>query len=395
MLFSSSPFVCIRHKESDIRTLNTHFRFFSIKSMKKIQIYSAALIALLFSQTACGQTYVADSPKANTNVADGECQPLEKRTPNAEEQKRSFPEQTRACAVSTKTELEVSEIATGLSRPWAVEPLPDGDFLVTEKGGNLRIVSKDGKISEPLKGILAVGQGGVTEDSKLGGLPPVTARGQGGLLDVALSPKYESDKTIFWSFSETREEGSGTSVARGVLKKEKLTVEDVKVIFRALPSYRNGLHFGSRIAFDKEGLLYVTTGDRFDRPNRAKVQTLDNHYGKVMRIKVDGSVPEGNPFADKKDAKPEIWTLGHRNIQSAVFDGDGRLWTVEHGARGGDELNLIEKGKNYGWSIVTFGQEYSGRKIPNSKLNVTDLSTRFTTGTRLSHLPEWSITTGI
>lgn len=321
------------------------------------------ILLLIFSGTACGQNS-SKTKQVNTNK---DCQPLETREPNAEEQKPTFPEQTRACGVETKTAYEVTVVAKGLNKPWAVEPLPDGSFLITEKGGQMRIVSKDGKIGEPLQGVLAVGQGGTTEASKLGGLPPITARGQGGLLDVALSPNFQKDSIIFWSFSEERADGSGTSVARGKLSQDRTKIEDVRVIFRALPSYNNGLHFGSRIAFDKDGKLYVTTGDRFDRPNREMVQKLDNHYGKVMRINQDGTIPNDNPFVKTAGAKPEIWSLGHRNLQSAAFDEKGGLWTVEHGARGGDELNLIEKGKNYGWSMVTFGQEYSGQAIPNSQ----------------------------
>ena len=336
--------------------------------MKTFDFGLIVFLSLIFAQTACGAEISSSAPETPF-IDDGECRPLETRQPNAKEQKRSFPEQTRACGVATKTKYDVTTIATGLSKPWAVEPLPDGDFLITEKGGQIRIVTKDGKVGEPLKGVISVGQGGVTEASKLGGLPPVSARGQGGLLDVALSPNFEENRMIFWSFSEVRSDGSGsgTSVASGRLSKDRMSIEDVKIIFRAMPGYRNGLHFGSRIAFDKEGKLYVTTGDRFDRPNRARVQKLDNHYGKVMRINQDGTVPEDNPFVGKAGAKPEIWSLGHRNIQSATFDQSGQLWTVEHGARGGDELNLISKGKNYGWSVVTFGQEYSGRAIPNSQ----------------------------
>lgn len=335
--------------------------------MYKFQATLLFVLLLLFSVTACGQTNRSVDSKTKESVSNENCKPLETREPNAEEQKPTFPEQTRACGVETKAAYEVTVIAEGLVRPWAVEPLPNGDFLITEKGGQMRIVSKDGKIGEPLQGVLESKQGGTTEASKLGGLPPITARQQGGLLDVALSPYFAKDQTIFWSFSEDRADGSGTSVASGILSKDRTKLEKVEVIFRAMPSYRNGLHFGSRIAFGRDGKLYVTTGDRFDRPNRQKVQELDNHYGKVMRINLDGSVPNDNPFVDKKGAMPEIWSLGHRNIQSAIFDENGQLWTVEHGARGGDELNLIEKGKNYGWSVVTFGQEYSGRAIPNAK----------------------------
>lgn len=337
--------------------------------MLKINFALLLAVSFLAFSTACGQNGTASSKKNNSRAAKSgaDCRPLETREPNAEEQKPSFPQQTRACGVETKAPLEVSVIAKGLNRPWAVEPLPDGDFLVTEKSGQMRVVSKSGEIGAPLGGVLGVEQGGITEASKQGGLPPVTARGQGGLLDVALSPNFKKDRTIFWSFSEERPDGSGTSVARGRLSEDKTKIEDVKVIFRAVPSYRNGLHFGSRLAFGPDGKLFVTTGDRFDRPNREKVQQLDNHYGKVMRINPDGSVPKDNPFVGKENAEPAIWTLGHRNLQSAAVDSKGNLWTVEHGARGGDELNLIKKGENYGWSVVTFGQEYSGQPIPNSK----------------------------
>jgi aldose sugar dehydrogenase len=257
-------------------------------------------------------------------------------------------------------------VAKGLDKPWAVEPLPDGDFLITEKSGQMRIVSAKGEIGQPLGGLLPVGQGGVSEASGQGGLPPITARGQGGLLDAALSPNFARDRTIFWSFSEQREGGSGTSVARGVLSEDRRNLEQVRVIFRAQPTYNNGLHFGSRIAFGPDGMLYVTFGDRFDRPNRPRVQQLDNHLGKTIRINPDGSAPADNPFVKQQGALPEIWSLGHRNIQSATFDDKGRFWTVEHGARGGDELNLVEKGKNYGWPVVTFGEEYSGEPIPGA-----------------------------
>jgi glucose/arabinose dehydrogenase len=288
-------------------------------------------------------------------------EPLEKRPPNASEQKPAFAVQTRAPGVKSTVAFEVTVVARGLDRPWAVEPLPNGDFLITEKPGRMRIVSAKGEVGQPIAGLLPVGSGGVSAASGQGGLPPITARGQGGLLDVALSPNFARDRTIFWSFSEQREGGSGTSVARGVLTADRANLEQVRIIFRAMPTYNNGLHFGSRLAFGPDNMLYVTLGDRFDRPNRPKVQQLDNHLGKIIRINPNGSVPNDNPFVRQSATAPEIWTLGHRNLQSAAFDEKGRLWTVEHGARGGDELNLIEKGKNYGWPLVTYGQEYSGQ----------------------------------
>lgn len=184
------------------------------------------------------------------------------------------------------------------------------------------------------------------------------------MLDVALSPNFETDRTIFWSFSEQRTGGSGTSVARGVLSADRNKLDEVRIIFRALPTYNNGLHFGSRLAFDPEGKLYITLGDRFDKEvTRPQAQQLGSHLGKIIRINPDGSVPADNPFVGKPGALPEIWTLGHRNIQSASFDDRGRLWTIEHGAQGGDELNLIEKGKNYGWAVISYGEEYSGEAL--------------------------------
>jgi aldose sugar dehydrogenase len=335
--------------------------------MNKNQFAVFLTVFIMTVGTACAQntrqeTKTSGAPNSNS----AQCQPIETRTPNAPEQKPAFPGQTRACAAKSDTAFDVTVVAKGLNRPWAVEPLPNGDFLITEKGGQMRIVSAKGEIGAPIGGLLPVGQGGVSETSGQGGLPPITARGQGGLLDVALSPNFAKDRTIFWSFSEQRADGSGTSVARGVLSEDRKNLSDVRVIFRALPTYNNGLHFGSRLAFGPDGKLYITLGDRFDRPNRPRVQQLDNHLGKTIRINPDGSVPEDNPFAKQQGALPEIWTLGHRNIQSAAFDEKGRLWTVEHGPRGGDELNLIEKGKNYGWAVQSYGEEYSGEAIPGA-----------------------------
>ncbi|HXG85982.1 MAG TPA: PQQ-dependent sugar dehydrogenase [Pyrinomonadaceae bacterium] len=335
--------------------------------MKKNHIAFVLTILLMTVGSACGQntreTTKTSASTAASPTSTQSCAPLETKPANAPEQKPAFPGQTRACAVNSNVAFDVTVLAKGLDRPWAVEPLPNGDFLITEKPGRLRIVSAKGEVGEPIGGLLPVGQGGVSAASGQGGLPPITARGQGGLLDVALSPNFERDRTIFWSFSEQREGGSGTSVARGRLTEDRRNLEQVRVIFRTMPTYNNGLHFGSRLAFGPDGKLYITLGDRFDRPNRPKVQQLDNHLGKIIRINPDGSAPEDNPFAKQQGAMPEIWTLGHRNLQSAAFDEQGRLWTVEHGARGGDELNLIEKGKNYGWAVVSYGEEYSGEPL--------------------------------
>ena len=336
--------------------------------MKKNQTILLTAFLLATTSAACAQNPREPSKTANPNSAASKsaanCAPLETERANAPEQKPAFPGQTRGCAVKSATAFEVSVVAKGLNNPWAVEPLPNGDFLVTEKAGRLRIVSAKGEIGAPINGLLPIGAGGVSAASGQGGLPPISARGQGGLLDVALSPTFAKDRVIFWSFSEQREGGSGTSVARGVLSEDQTNLEQVRVIFRALPTYNNGLHFGSRLAFGTDGMLYITLGDRFDKATmRPLAQQLSSHNGKVVRINPDGSIPADNPFVKQSGALPEIWSLGHRNLQSAAFDEQGRLWTVEHGAQGGDEVNLVEKGKNYGWAVITYGEEYSGEPI--------------------------------
>ena len=334
--------------------------------MKKFQIAFILSLLLAAINTACAQNTGKDD-KTKAAPQPQQCAPVETRTANAPEQKPAFAGQTRVCAVKSEAGFEVTVLAKGLKQPWAVEPLPDGSFLITEKSGQMRIVSAKGEIGEPLGGLLPIGQSGgsVSEASGQGGLPPISARGQGGLLDVALSPGFEKDRTVFWSFSEQRTGGSGTSVARGALSADRKKLEDVRVIFRALPTYNNGLHFGSRLAFDSEGKLYITLGDRFDKEiTRPQAQQLGSHLGKIIRINPDGSVPSDNPFVGRQGALPEIWTLGHRNVQSATFDDRGRLWTIEHGAQGGDELNLIGKGKNYGWAVISYGEEYSGEPFP-------------------------------
>ena len=331
---------------------------------------TAFVMALLLTAagSACAQggsdANKTPAPAGAQTASNSPCAPLETREANAPEQKPAFPGQTRICGVKSGVAFDVTVLAKGLERPWAVEPLPNGDFLITEKPGRLRIVSAKGEVGPPIGGLIPVGIGGVSAASAQGGLPPITAQGQGGLLDIALSPNFTRDRTIYWSFSEQREGGSGTTVARGVLTEDRRNLEQVRVIFRAMPTYDNGLHFGSRLAFGPDGKLYITLGERFDKTTtRPQAQHLNSHLGKIIRINPDGSAPADNPFAKQSGALPEIWTLGHRNVQSSVFDDRGRLWAIEHGAKGGDELNLIEKGKNYGWPLVTYGEEYSGEPI--------------------------------
>ncbi|MBS7697801.1 MULTISPECIES: PQQ-dependent sugar dehydrogenase [unclassified Chelatococcus] len=240
--------------------------------------------------------------------------------------------------------LTLETVARGLDHPWSLAFLPDGRMLVTERGGRLRLVGRG-------------------EAGTVAGIPDVRARGQGGLLDVALDPDFNTNRLIYLTYAEPREGGlGGTAVARGKLDQEASRLSDVEVIFRQEPGYSGNNHFGSRLAFAPDGTLFVTLGERFDL--RDKAQDLDNHLGKVVRINRDGSVPRDNPFVSRSGAKPEIWTYGHRNPQSAAINPRTNvLWTIEHGARGGDEINISKKGANYGWPVIGFGTHYSGAKI--------------------------------
>ena len=238
---------------------------------------------------------------------------------------------------------EVTPVATGIRHGWGFVFLPDNRILLTERDGNMRIVGNDGKLSAPLQGV-----------------PAVAARGQGGLLDVTLSPDFAKDRLVYFSFSEPGDGGAGTAVARAELADSSL--KNVQVIWRQQPKVDGPNHFGSRIVFRGDGTLFVTLGDRFS--HRPKVQDLSTTIGKIVRINADGSAPRDNPFVDRAGARPEIWSYGHRSVQAAAMHPQTReLWTIEHGARGGDELNNPQAGRNYGWPVITYGVDYSGVKI--------------------------------
>jgi glucose/arabinose dehydrogenase len=244
---------------------------------------------------------------------------------------------------SVKGVVQVRSIVKGLEHPWGLEFLPDKRMLITERPGRLRVVGPDGRVSEPLTGV-----------------PQVYASGQGGLLDVALSPTFDKDRLVYLSFAEAGEGGAGTAVARGRLGERGL--ENTQVIWRQHPKVGGSNHWGSRIVFRPDGTLFVTLGERFNHSERA--QDLSTTLGKVVRINPDGSAPRDNPFVKRDGARPEIWSYGHRNVQAAALHPDtGELWTVEHGARGGDELNHPEAGKNYGWPVISYGTHYTLLKI--------------------------------
>ena len=248
------------------------------------------------------------------------------------------------CSVHAQALAET--VASGLENPWAMAFLPNGGFLVTEKAGRLRVVSANGKVG-----------------AALGGVPAVVAGGQGGLLDVATDSAFDSNRTVYVCFSELQAGGSGnsTAVARARLSHDATRLEGLQVIFSQKPKVSSSAHFGCRIVEAKDGTLFVTLGDRFSRKDDA--QKLDNHIGKVVRIQKDGTAPKDNPFVGRAGALPEIWSYGHRNGQGATLGPDGRLWMHEHGPQGGDEINVPQAGKNYGWPVITYGENYGGGKI--------------------------------
>jgi aldose sugar dehydrogenase len=271
---------------------------------------------------------------------------VDQRPPNATNQRPAFEGQTRAPEQKLGVAFDALTVATKLSHPWSIAFLPDGYLLVTERDGRLRTV------------------GGRTLSPPVAGLPPVDARGQGGLLGLALDPAFGSNRLIYWSYSELRSGGNNTAVARGRLADDGSRIDGVQVIFHQTPSLASWLHFGGRLVFARDGTLFVTLGERSIPEGRMQAQRLNGTLGKIVRIKPDGSIPQDNPFVDRAGARPEIWSIGHRNVQAAVLHPTtGELWEVEHGTRGGDEVNIARKGKDYGWPTIAYGIEYMGGPI--------------------------------
>jgi glucose/arabinose dehydrogenase len=275
---------------------------------------------------------------------------VDPRPPNAPQQTPAFAGQTRAPEKKSNVAYEVVTVAEGLVNPWSLAFLPDGRMLVTEKAGRLRVVTQDGKLSEPVAG-----------------LPAVDARGQGGLLDVVLDPAFATNRLIYWSYAEPQADGTNnTAAARGRFVDDAAAprVENVQVIFHQAPSMMSRQHYGSRLVFARDGTLFITLGERSITEGRMQAQNLDGLIGKIVRINADGSIPKDNPFVGKDGVRPEIWSYGHRNIQSAALHPTtGELWEVEHGTRGGDEVNIARKGKDYGWPTIAYGIEYNGQPI--------------------------------
>ena len=277
--------------------------------------------------------------------------PVDPRPANNPEQKPAMAGQTDAPEKKSGVAFDVVTVVEGLQNPWSVAFLPGGKMLITERPGRLRVLSADGKLSAPVTG-----------------LPAVDARGQGGLLDVALDPAFAKNGLIYWSYAEpAAEQGvNNTAVAKGRFVDDAAAprVEQVQVIYHQRPSLRSPLHFGSRLVFGRDGTLFITQGDRSITEGRMQSQNLDSGLGKIVRINTDGSIPKDNPFVGREGALPEIWSIGHRNIQSATLHPiTGELWEVEHGTRGGDEINVALKGRDYGWPTIAYGIEYRGGPI--------------------------------
>lgn len=286
-------------------------------------------------------------PDSSTNAdPDTSSVPVETNPANSN-YKPAFDGQTRIKGVTTSAKYKATIVTSSLENPWGITSLPDGRFLITEKAGRMRIVTTNGTAGDPISGV-----------------PKVNDAGQGGLLGLCLDPDFKTNRMIYWAFSEPGAKGNVTAIAKARLSDNEKALEQVTVIYRANPAYDGNLHYGSRLVFDKSGYLFATTGERSDMVTRPQAQSVTSALGKLIRITKDGAPAPGNPFAGKGNALPELYSIGHRNPQGLAFHPEtGDLWLNEFGPRGGDELNLIKAGANYGWPTITYGIEYSGETI--------------------------------
>ena len=349
--------------------------------MKKL--FSAVLLSSSVLAIACNN---GNASSTETSASQDSIYPAVETNKANTTYKPAFEGQTRIAGVKTTTAYEGKVIATGLKSPWGIAVLPDGRLLITEKEGVFRIVAADGS----------------TTSEAITGLPKVDTEGQGGLLGITLDPNFESNRMVYWTFAHKVDKGNLTAVAKGKLSADEKTIEGATIIYQAGPVYNGKLHYGGRIIFDKSGNLLVSTGERSEAETRVLAQDLKSAIGKILRITTDGKPAAGNPFEGKADALPEIYSYGHRNPQGlALHPETGDLWETEFGPRGGDELNRIVAGNNYGWPTITYGLEYSGKEIGSPAIQQKDgleqptyywdpvlspSGTNFYTGTAI---PEW------
>jgi len=318
------------------------------------KILPGFVICIALFSTACGSNMRNGNSTASSSNAsvqkDSTYEPVETKDPNTKTNKPAFEGQTRIAGVKTSTPYEGKMLTDALKKPWGIASLPDGRFIITEKEGTMRIATSTGSVTEPITG-----------------LPAVNASGQGGLLGVTVDPAFSENRMLYWVFSEKTTEGNLTAAAKGKLSTDEKRIENATVIYRAMPAYNSNLHYGGRILFDKSGNLFVSTGERSDKVTRPQAQELNSALGKIVHITKDGKPAEGNPFLNNANAKPEIYSYGHRNVQGLAFHPEtGDLWEAEFGPRGGDEINRIQPGKNYGWPVITYGIEYSGERVPGA-----------------------------
>lgn len=311
----------------------------------KLFYFISALVVTAGFSACSGDSNAKDNSNGDTATA----APSKAKAPGAPnaDYKPSFEGQARIGKVQTTTAYTVDKLTDKLGIPWAIIPMPDGRLLMTEKTGYMVILNADGTVAK-----------------KITGFPKVNPGGQGGLLDVALDPAFKTNKTIYWSFSENHGDSNLMAVAKGQLNEAGGSVNNPTVIFRATPALQSELHYGSRMLFDKDGNLFVSTGERSILEGRKQAQWLNSDLGKIFKITKEGKPAPGNPFIKKADANPEIYSYGHRNPQGLdIHPVTGDLWESEFGPRGGDEVNLVKPGKNYGWPTITYGIEYSGEKV--------------------------------
>jgi len=313
--------------------------------MRTRDIIFLPVVLMLIYCTSCGNKGTRTSPSNNSIDSTG-LPPVETKAPNSD-YKPAFEGQTRIGGVKTTTAYNVEKIASNLGAVFAIVSMPDGRLMVTLKPGYMEIHDANGNLIK-----------------KITGFPDVVFDGQGGLLDVAFDPDFGANKMIYWSYSEKYQDGSLTAVAKGQLNEAAGKVENVSVIFRATPATNSTLQYGSRLQFDKDGNLFVSIGEKSIPSARVQAQDLNSYLGKIVKITTDGKPAPGNPFLNKADAKPEIFSYGHRNPEGLDINPEtGELWESEFGPRGGDEINIIQPGKNYGWPVISYGIEYSGEKV--------------------------------
>lgn len=310
--------------------------------MNKIFLVAAIVPALILS--SCGSN--SSGQTEEIAAVDSTFAPVETKEPNTD-YKPAFEGQTRIGGVKTTSPFKFTVLAEGLESPWGITTLPDGRFLITQKKGTMRIASADGTLSEPITG-----------------LPEVNSGRQGGLLGLTIDPSFSDNRMVYWVFSQPLSDGNLTAVAKGRLADDEKTIENAQVIYQATPAHESELHYGGRILFDKTGNIIFSTGERSDLETRPLAQDLNTSLGKIIRITTDGKPAPGNPFEGRQDARPELYSYGHRNVQGLAFHPvTGDLWNGEFGPRGGDEINRVQPGKNYGWPVITYGLEYSGDKV--------------------------------